>query len=115
MTGAAQLPFATLESATRRARQLALMAASWIVAANIWTGGPLLAFWIGARLEPSGSSSMSSIVAVVIVLAVVSYSLIAILSRLEIAHARVTGAPTTDRTHLAWLHGDGRKRATRRH
>jgi hypothetical protein len=114
MTGTAQLPFAALAPAATHARQLGLAAASWIVAANIWTGGPLFAYWVGSHLERSGSSSMASIVAVVIVLAVVSYGLIAVLGQLEIAHARVTGAETTDRLHLSWLHGTGRRRSTQR-
>lgn len=114
MTGVAQLPFAALAATPLRAREIGLAVASWIVAANIWTGGPLLAYWVGAHLQPSGSSSMVCIVAVVIVLAVVNYGLIAILSQLELVHARVTGAAATERLHLSWLHGTGRRRSTRR-
>ena len=40
----------------------------WLAAANIWTGSPLFALWVGSRLQGSGPPKMSSIAAVVIVL-----------------------------------------------
>jgi len=104
MTSAAQLPLASLAPATPRLRQLALAVASWIVAANIWTGGPLLAFWAGSRMQTSGDPSMTSLVAVVVVLATVNYGLIMLLRGIARAQDRFDAVPDVDGTRLPWLY-----------
>lgn len=108
MTGAAQLLLPSLAPAVLRARQLALTAASWIVAANIWTGGPLLAFWAGSRIETSGNPSMTSLVTVIVTLAAISYGLILLLRAIARAQDRFEPVPDSDGTRLPWLY---RKRA----
>jgi hypothetical protein len=86
MTGAARVTFAWPPPAPPRARQLAFAAASWIVAANILTGGPLLALWVGSQTQAGGTPSMTSVGVVLVVLATVNYGLVALLR--GIARAR---------------------------
>lgn len=109
--GAALLPLAWLTPALLRARQLALAAAGWIVAANIWTGGPLFAFWVGSHSQTSGNPSMTALVVVVAVLATVNYGLVALLRAIARAQDRFDAVPDVDGTRLPWLY---RPRSPRR-
>ena len=85
------------------ARRVALVAAMVLVTLNIWTGGPLLALWIGSRLDRSAQPSMGAIAAVAVALGVISYALVRLLARLEAVYARLTGRPSTVRRHVPWL------------
>ena len=44
-------------------KRILLAAAVTLVGLNVWTGGPLLALWIGSRLERSTQPSMVAIAA----------------------------------------------------
>jgi uncharacterized membrane protein YidH (DUF202 family) len=74
-----------------------------VLTLNIWTGGPLLALWIGSRVERSGRPSMLAIAIVAVALAVISYALVRLLARIDAVEARVTGRPSTVRRHVPWL------------
>jgi hypothetical protein len=75
----------------------------WIVSANIWTGGPLFALWVGSQTQGGGPPTMSSVVVVVLVMAAVCFSLAALLARLGAAHEQLTGQVSTVRDHAPWL------------
>ena len=55
-----------------------------VVTFNIWTGGPLLALWIGSRVQGSGPPSMLAVGLAAISLGVISYVMV----RLLAAHRR---------------------------
>lgn len=88
-----------------RTSALLLGAAKWLVAANLWVGGPLFALWVGAQTQTSGTPSMTSVVLVVVVLAAVSYALIALLRVVDRAQDRIDGTAVADGTRIPWLHG----------
>ena len=73
------------------------------VALNVWTGSPLLALWIGSRLQGSGPPQMGPVFVVVVVFAVLSFSLAAVLARLGDRYDRMTGQGAQVHRHVAWL------------
>lgn len=84
-------------------KHLALTAAMWLTAANIWTGGPLLSLWVGSQTQGSGPPRMGSVAIVVLVMGAVCLGLVAALSWLGAAHERLTGRTSTVRDHAPWL------------
>jgi small neutral amino acid transporter SnatA (MarC family) len=74
-----------------------------IVTLNIWTGGPLLAVWIGSRFQPSSGVSMFAIAMVAVSLAIICYVLVRILARLDALHGRLSGRPSSVSRHVPWL------------
>jgi hypothetical protein len=51
-------------------KRIAMVAVTAFLSINIWTGAPLLALWVGARVAGQTVLSMKAVFAVVIVLAV---------------------------------------------
>jgi hypothetical protein len=73
------------------------------VALNVWTGSPLLALWIGSRLQGSGPPKMGPVFVVVVAFAVLSFALAAVLGLLGDAYNRMTGQTVQIHRHVAWL------------
>lgn len=88
---------------SRRLRALGLAMLMAVVAVNVWTGGPLLAIWIGSRVQGSGPPSMAAVVTVGVVLLVVSLALVRLLAWLGGAYDQVTGAPPAARRQAPWM------------
>jgi hypothetical protein len=86
-----------------RAKRLGLRIAMVVVALNVWTGSPLLALWIGSRLQGSGPPQMGPVFAVVVIIAVLSLVLASILAWLGAAHDRMAGQTVQVHRHVAWL------------
>jgi hypothetical protein len=87
-----------------RAKRFGLAAAMAFLALNIWTGSPLLAVWIGSRLQGDATqASMGAIAAVVVCLVVFSIVLYQALKRVLYAYQETTGTLPTVRTHAPWL------------
>jgi hypothetical protein len=86
-----------------RLERLALVCAMALVASNIWTGGPLLALWIGSRVQAEGPPSMGAVAVAAVSLGVISYVLVRILARLDAAYAGLTGRRSTVSRHVPWL------------
>ena len=86
--------------AVRRALILAAMA---VVAVNIWTGSPLLALWVGSRLQGTSGLSMGAVFAVIAVMVVASLGLIKLLGVLGERHDRLLGLPPAPRRRQRWL------------
>jgi hypothetical protein len=84
-------------------KRVSLTAAMTIVGLNVWTGGPLLALWIGSRAQGSGPPTMTAIFVVVVALAVVSLLLVWLLGHLNRMHEALTGQTATVRQHTPWL------------
>jgi MFS family permease len=85
-----------------RAETVVRVAAMAIVTLNIWTGGPLLALWIGSRVQGSGPPTMSAVFLVVVCLAAIVLALVRLLAVLSAAHERATGHQSV-RRHVPWL------------
>lgn len=86
-----------------RFRQLALTAAMWLTAVNIWTGAPLLALWVGSQTQGGGPPTMSSVFVVVVVMAAACFGLVALLGWLGAAHDEMTGRTPQVSDHAPWL------------
>ncbi len=87
-----------------RAKRVGLAALMAFLALNIWTGSPLLALWIGSRIQGEESqASMGAFAAVVGCLALFSVLLYQGLKRVQHAYQETTGTLPTVRTHAPWL------------
>jgi hypothetical protein len=86
-----------------RLERVGLVVAMAVVTANIWTGGPLLALWIGSRAQPDSGPSMFAIAVTAVSLGVISYALVRILARIDAVYARVAGRPSGVTRHVPWL------------
>jgi hypothetical protein len=85
-----------------------------VIAMNIWTGGPLLALWIGSRVQSHASSSLTirpaTALTVFGALAVISLVLVMVLKRVSDVYDRMIGAAPEARRHDRWIADDGRGR-----
>jgi hypothetical protein len=86
-----------------RLKRIGLICLMAITTINVWTGSPLLAVWVGSRVQGSGSASMGGFAAVGLTLVVVSLALVRVLARLEAVYDRITGSQRTVRRHVPWL------------
>jgi hypothetical protein len=76
---------------------------SALVSINLWTGGPLLALWVGSRVQASiGTLSMAAVGATIGVLIVVTYVLYRLLAWLNARYDKAIGRKMP-RQQLAWL------------
>jgi len=73
-----------------------------VLAINLWTGAPLFAIWVGSRVQKGTGLTMSTVLVVLVVLAVCVSALVFALSRVEAAYKTVTGQETQRRTS-PWL------------
>src|SRR4051794_17950482 len=86
-----------------RLERVGLVGAMVVVTVNIWTGGPLLALWIGSRAQPDSGPSMFAIAVAAVSLGVISYVLVRLLARIDAVYARVAGRPSSVGRHVPWL------------
>jgi hypothetical protein len=86
-----------------RGKRVGLRIAMLIVALNVWTGSPLLALWIGSRLQGSGAPQMGPIFVVVVCFAALSFALATVLARLGDRYERMTGHVAQVHSHVPWL------------
>ena len=84
-------------------KRLALAAAMVVLGVNVFTGGPLLALWVGSRVQGSGPPKMGSIFLVAIIMAVICLTLARLLAMAGAAYDRVSGGGATVRHHVPWL------------
>jgi hypothetical protein len=88
-----------------RIKRAAVLAATAVVGVNVWTGSPLLALWVGSRVEDSSTStgpSMAAIFVVVVVMAVLSWALLRMLYRLQDRYFKLSGREPR-RYRSTWL------------
>jgi hypothetical protein len=87
-----------------RLQRIGLVAGSAMCAVNIWTGAPLLAVWVGSKLQKDATGlSMTAIFSVVVVLAVMVGLLAWALAWLNGRYDEVTGRPQKARYTSPWL------------
>jgi hypothetical protein len=83
-----------------RLKRVGLLSAMALASLNAWTGSPLMAVWVGSRVQGSGPPQMGAI----------SFALVRLLRVLGNAYDRLTGRTPTIRAHTPWLRSmrDGR-------
>jgi hypothetical protein len=87
-----------------RLKRLGLVGLMAFLALNVWTGSPLLALWIGSRVQGQASQpSMGAFVAVLGCLIAFSFVLYQALKRVSYAYRAATGTLPSVRTHAPWL------------
>ena len=83
---------------------LGLLIASALVSINIWTGAPLLAVWVGSRIQAAQNGlSMGALLAVVAVLGVSVFILAWVLAQLNGRYDKLSGRPQEARQASPWL------------
>jgi hypothetical protein len=86
-----------------RVKRFLLATLMAVLVLNLWTGGPLLALWIGSRVQGEGPPTMGAIGVVILALAVISAGLYQALQATSRAYDDLTGATPTVRQHAPWL------------
>jgi hypothetical protein len=87
-----------------RIKPILLAAAMAFLALNVWTGSPLLAVWIGSKVQGEESQpSMGAYAVVIISLIAFSWGLYQLLKLTMSAYQDATGTRPTVRTHAPWL------------
>src|SRR4051812_5210554 len=87
-----------------RGKRFGLAALIAFLALNIWTGSPLLALWIGSKVQSGDSqASMTAVFAIIVSLVVFSVVLYQALKYVMYAYRETTGTLPTVRTHAPWL------------
>jgi hypothetical protein len=87
-----------------RIKPILLAAAMAFLALNVWTGSPLLAVWIGSKVQGEESQpSMGAYAIVIVSLIAFSWGLYQLLKLTMTAYQEATGTAPTVRTHAPWL------------
>jgi hypothetical protein len=87
-----------------RGKRFGLAALMAFLALNLWTGSPLLALWIGSKVQSGDSqASMSAVFVIITCLVVFSIALYQALKYVMHAYREATGTLPTVRTHAPWL------------
>jgi len=89
-----------LGGAFKRVMLLALMS---VLTLNVFTGSPLLAAWIGSRVQGNGPPSMAAYFSFFGSMLVISVALITALGAAGRAHDSMVGRRPSVRAHLPWL------------
>ena len=87
-----------------RLKRLVLLLAMTAASMNVFTGAPLLALWIGSRVQgTSQQPTMAPVALVAVSMGVFGFVLLRVLRRLGNAYDRATGRRPTIREHVPWL------------
>ena len=86
-----------------RLRRVGLVALMAVATVNIWTGGPLLALWIGSRVQAQGPPSMLAVGVAAVSLGVITFVLVKALAWLDAAYGRAAGRTASVSRHVPWL------------
>jgi uncharacterized membrane protein len=85
-------------------KRTAMVAATAFLAINLWTGAPLIALWVGSQVVGQTVLSMEAVFVVVIVLAVLVFSMAIALAWLSSRYDRLTGREPGEQ-RLPWMRG----------
>src|ERR687894_1171598 len=87
-----------------RLKPILLAAAMAFLALNVWTGSPLLAVWLGSKVQGENSQpSMGAYAIVIVSLIAFSWGLYQLLKITMARYQEVTGTTPTVRSHAPWL------------
>ncbi len=85
-------------------KRIGLVTASALVSINIWTGAPLLAVWVGSKVQGSLTTlSMSAVMSVIGVLAATVLALAFLLALINRAYDDLVGREPAARQTSPWL------------
>ena len=85
-------------------KRLALLSATALISVNLWTGFPLFAVWVGSKVQGSfGSPSMTAVLVVVVVFAVLAFAAAMALAWLNTRYDELTGRKPPPRQVYPWL------------
>lgn len=93
-----------------RTKRTGLVIASALTAVNVWTGAPLLAVWVGSRVQGGMGVSMTAVYSVVAVLSVLVFFMAWGLTWLNAKYDELTGRPPEARQTSPWLRSLGDER-----
>jgi hypothetical protein len=85
-------------------KRTSMVAATAFLAINLWTGAPLIALWVGSQVVGQTTLSMEAVFVVVIVLAVLVFSMAIALAWLSSRYDRLTGREPGEQ-RLPWMRG----------
>jgi hypothetical protein len=83
-------------------KRAAMAGVTAFIAVNIWTGAPLLALWVGSQFVDHGTLSMAAVGIVVVVLAVLVFTMALALTWLNAVYGELTGRSPAER-RSPWL------------
>jgi hypothetical protein len=85
-------------------QRTALLAGSALASINIWTGAPLLAVWVGSRIQAAQDRlSMTALLAVIVTLALAVFALAWLLAYFNGRYDELIGRPKKARYTSPWL------------
>jgi hypothetical protein len=85
-------------------KKIGLVTASALCSINLWTGAPLLAVWVGSKVQGNlNNLSMTAVFSVVAVLAASVFLLALLLTWLNAKYDELTGRPPAARQTSPWL------------
>jgi len=85
-------------------RRVLLLAAMVLAKLNIWTGSPVLALWVGSKVQGNVTTlKMAAVGAVVVVLAVMVLLLARAIAWLDVRYAEAVGKPPRKRQVRPWM------------
>jgi hypothetical protein len=88
-------------------KRILVLAGIVLCGLNVWTGGPLLAVWVGSHLaNSSGQATIGVVAAIVLTLGAVDLALVRIMASLNAVYDRLTGRRPQVR-RMAWLRSMG--------
>lgn len=89
--------------AANHAKRLLLLALMALAAVNLFTGAPLFAIWVGSRVQgDAGRLTMTAVLVVVLVLALVCWGLVWALHSMGAMHDALAGRPA-GRRQSPWM------------
>ena len=85
-------------------KKIGLVTASALCSVNLWTGAPLLAVWVGSKVQGNlNNLSMTAVFSVVVVLGALVFLLAWALTWINAKYDQVTGRPAEARHTSPWL------------
>jgi hypothetical protein len=84
-------------------KRLLLVALMALASVNLFAGAPLFAIWIGAQVQgDTGGLTMTAVLSVLVVMALVCSALVWALNRMGAAHDALIGRPA-ERRQTTWM------------
>jgi hypothetical protein len=85
-------------------KKIGLVTASALCSVNLWTGAPLLAVWVGSKVQGNlNNLSMTAVFSVIVVLGALVFLLAWALTWINAKYDQVTGRPAEARHTSPWL------------
>jgi hypothetical protein len=85
-----------------RLKRALLAGATAFITVNVWTGGPLVALWVGSRVSNSQPLTMAAVGVVIVVLAVLEVVMVLGLAWLNNTYDELTGRSQVEE-RAGWL------------